>query len=106
LSRNESKRSKTQLYASVLEVLIGYPEGVKITRLSYGVGVPVDRLRDMVEDLCSFGLIKKLSDDEGTYYFTTPRGLEFLDTYWKMQGFLEIFGDKESSRKTGGRIQR
>ena len=94
LSRGEAKRSKTQLYATVLEVLIGYPEGIKITRLSYGVGVPVDRLRTMVEALCGFGLIKKLSDDEGIYYFATPRGLEFLDTYWKMQGFLEIFGDK------------
>ena len=98
MSRSESKRSKTQLYATVLEVLIGYPEGVKITRLSYGVGVPVDRLRTMVEDLCGFGLIKKLSDDEGTYYFATPRGLEFLDTYWKMQGLLEIFGDKKPQK--------
>ena len=95
MARSESKRSKTQLYATILEVLIGYPEGVKITRLSYGVGVPVDRLRGMVEDLCSFGLMRKLTDDEGTYYFATPRGLEFLDTYWKMQGFLEIFGDKK-----------
>jgi len=77
-----------------MEVLIGYPEGVKITRLSYGVGVPVDRLRVMVEDLSSFGLVRKLTDDEGIYYFATPRGLEFLDTYWKMQGFLEIFGGK------------
>jgi predicted transcriptional regulator len=85
-----------ELYATVLEVLIRYPEGVKITRLSYGVGVPLDRLRSMVEDLSSFGLIKKLADDEGTYYFATARGMEFLDTYWKMQGFLEIFGDKKS----------
>ena len=97
--RSEPKRSKTELYATVLKVLIGYPEGVKITRLSYGVGVPVDRLRTMVEDLCSFGLVRKLAADEGTYYFTTPRGLEFLDTYWKMQGFLEIFGDKKTPDK-------
>ena len=97
--RNESKRSKTQLYANVLEVLIGYPEGIKITRLSYGVGVPVDRLRAMVEELNSFGLVRKITDDEGNYYIATPRGLDFLDTYWKMQGFLEIFGDKESKNK-------
>ncbi len=81
-----------------MEVLIGYPEGVKITRLFYGVGVPVDRLRSMVEDLYSLGLMRKLSDDEGTYYFATPRGLEFLDTYWKMKGFLEIFGEESQSK--------
>jgi predicted transcriptional regulator len=102
MSRSESKRSKTQLYATILEVLIGYPEGVKITRLSYGVGVPVDRLRGMVEELASFGLVRKLTDEDGTYFFATPRGLDFLDTYWKMQGFLAIFGEnraQESKKK-------
>jgi predicted transcriptional regulator len=92
----EAKRSKTDLYAQVLEVLIRYPEGGKITRISYGVGVPVDRLRKILEALSSYGLARKLAVDEQTLYFSTPRGLEFLDTYWKMKGFLEIFGDKES----------
>ena len=93
-SRAETKRSKTDLYAQVLEVLIRYPEGGKITRISYGVGVPIDRLRALLENLCDYGLARKLNDDEQVYYFTTPRGLEFLETYWKMKGFLEIFGDK------------
>ena len=90
----ETKRSRTDLYASVLEVLIRYPEGGKITRISYGVGVPIDRLRKILEALGSYGLVRKLSADEQNLYFATPRGLEFLDTYWKMQGFFEIFGDK------------
>ena len=92
----EVKRSKTDLYAQVLEVLIRYPEGGKITRISYGVGVPVDRLRKILEALSSYGLARRLDVDEQTLYFATPRGLESLDTYWKMKGFLEIFGDKES----------
>lgn len=95
MSRRETKRSKTDLYAAVLEVLIRYPEGGKITRISYGVGAPIDRLRNILESLCNFGLARKLSDAEQTYYFATPRGLEFLDTYWKMKGFFEIFGDKQ-----------
>jgi predicted transcriptional regulator len=92
----EAKRSKTDLYAQVLEVLIRYPEGGKITRVSYGVGVPIDRLRTILEALNSYGLVRKQTIEEQTLYFATPRGLEFLDTYWKMKGFLEIFGDKES----------
>ena len=92
---HEVKRSRTDLYAQVLEVLIRYPEGGKITRISYGVGVPVDRLRKIIEALSNYGLAKKLSLEDQTLYFATPRGLEFLDTYWKMKGFLEIFGDKE-----------
>jgi len=92
---HETKRSKTDLYAQVLEVLIRYPEGGKITRLSYGVGVPVDRLRNILEALSNYGLARRLTVDEQNLYFATPRGLEFLDTYWKMKGFLEIFKDKK-----------
>ncbi len=90
---HEIKRSKTDLYAQVLEVLIRYPEGGKITRISYGVGVPVDRLRNILEALSSYGLTRKISTDDQNLYFATPRGLEFLDIYWKMKGFLEIFSD-------------
>ena len=91
----EIKRSRTDLYAQVLEVLIRYPEGGKITRISYGVGTPVDRLRKILDSLSDYGLVRKLTDDQQTLYFATRRGLEFLDTYWKMTGFLEIFGDKQ-----------
>jgi predicted transcriptional regulator len=90
------KRSKPDLYASILEVIRRYPEGERITRISYGVGVPVDRLKVMVEKLSNMGLVRKITaddDEKGAYYYSvTPRGLEFLDTYWKMKGFLESFG--------------
>jgi len=96
VNSRETKRSRTDLYAQVLEVLIRYPEGGKITRVSYGVGVPVDRLRKILEALSDYGLTRKMVVDEQTLYFATPRGLEFLDTYWKMKGFLEIFGEKRT----------
>jgi predicted transcriptional regulator len=82
------------LYAEVLEVITRYPEGVRITRLSYGVGVPVDRLKTMVEALCSNGLVRRSTNEEEVTYGATTRGLEFLDTYWKMKGFFEILGEE------------
>jgi len=96
LGRRGSKRSKADLYAEILEVISHYPEGARITKLSYGVGVPVDRLKLLVERLCTYGLARKSSDNEGIYYGVTPRGLEFLDTFWKMKGFLEEFGERNS----------
>ena len=87
-----TKRSRADLYASVLEVIRTYPEGGRITRISYGVGVPVDRLKTLVERLCSFGLVAKAVDGDDVYYGVTARGLEFLDTYRKMNGFLVAFG--------------
>ena len=92
---SSGKRSKTDLYATVLEVIRRYPEGVRITRMSYGVGVPVDRLRVMVDTLCSYGLVTKLGAED-VYYCATPRGVEFLETYWKMKGFLEAFGERRN----------
>lgn len=92
MGRRDSKRSKTDLYAEVLEVITHYPEGARITKLSYGVGVPVDRLKLIMDRLCTYGLATKSADEEGTYYGVTPRGLEFLDIFWKMRGFLEEFG--------------
>jgi len=98
MGRRNSKRSKTDLYAAVLEVISHYPEGARITKLSYGVGVPVDRLKLLIDRLCRLGLARKASDEEGVYYGVTPRGLEFLDTFWKMKGFLEELGESSGNQ--------
>jgi len=94
MGRRDTKRSKVDIYAAILEVISHYPEGARITKLSYGVGVPVDRLKVQVERLCAYGLARKSSDEYGVTYGVTPRGLEFLDTFSKMKGFLEEFGEK------------
>ena len=93
MGRRSSKRSRADLYAAVMHSISHYPEGARITKLSYGVGVPVDRLKVLVEKLCRYGLARRSSDEEGVYYGVTPRGLEFLDAFWKMKGFLEEFGE-------------
>ena len=95
-----SKRSRVELYATVLEVIKRYPEGSRITKMSYGVGVPIDRLKKILSDLTSYGLVQTLKDeeDDGVFYALTPRALDFLETYWKMKSFLETFGgDNQSS---------
>jgi len=93
-SGKNQKRSRVELYATVLEVIKRYPEGSRITKMSYGVGVPIDRLKTILVDLGSYGLIQTIEDeeDEGVYYMLTPRALDFLETYWKMRSFLEAFG--------------
>jgi len=105
-SRRSSKRSKVELYATVLEVIKRYPEGARITKMSYGVGVPIDRLKLILDDLVRFGLVQTIVLDEesvdedvgtATFYGLTPRAFDFLETYWKMRSFLETFGTKVSS---------
>jgi predicted transcriptional regulator len=100
-SRKSAKRSRVELYATVLEVIKRYPEGSRITKMSYGVGVPIDRLKVILTDLTSYGLVQTISDeeDEGVYYTLTPRAFDFLDTYWKMRSYLEAFGEETPGGK-------
>ncbi len=94
MRQKPTKRSKIELYASVVEVIKRYPEGARITKMSYGCGIPVDRLKLILQSLISYGLVQTMRDEEeeGVYYVLTPRAFDFLDTFWKMKGFLEVFG--------------
>ena len=84
------RREATDLYAAVLEVVKRYQGGARITRVSYGVGMPVDRLRNFLDRLLALGLLRSEELDGRPVYDITPRGQEFLDTYWKMRAYVEV----------------
>ena len=83
------RREVSDLYATVLEVVKHYHGAARITRVSYGAGMPVDRLRSFVERLLALGLLKSEDHDGRPVYDITARGQEYLDTYWKLRGYLE-----------------
>ncbi len=83
------RREATDLYATVLEVVKRYHGAARITRVSYGAGMPVDRLRLLMDRLLALGLLESEDVDGRPVFDITPRGQEFLDTYWKMRGFVE-----------------
>jgi len=89
-ARTARRREATDLYATVLEVVKRYHGAARITRVSYGAGMPVDRLRTFVERLMALGLLRAEEVDGRPAYDITPRGQEFLDTYWKMRGYVEL----------------
>jgi len=86
------RREATDLYATVLEVVKRYHGGARVTRVSYGAGMPVDRLRTLLERLLALGLLRSEELDGRPVYDITPRGQEFLDTYWKMRAYVELLG--------------
>ncbi len=86
------RREVTDLYATVLEVVKRYHGAARITRVSYGAGMPVDRLRTFLDRLLGLGLLRSEEVDGRPIYDITPRGQEFLDTYWKMRGYVEMLG--------------
>ncbi len=88
-------RTTVDIYADILEVVKRHGGHGRVTRISYGVGMPVDRLKKFLDKLERFGLVRSdPSENNGSATFLmTPRGQEFLDTYWRMRGFLDILED-------------
>jgi predicted transcriptional regulator len=82
-----ARRSPLDLYAELLEVLRRAASPCRITRLSYAVGMPVDRTHRAVNFLVQLGLVTR-SSDETPAWRLTRRGYEFLQTYWKLRSFL------------------
>lgn len=96
------RREVSDLYATVLEVVKRYHGAARITRISYGAGMPVDRLRNFVERLLSLGLLKSEDLDGRPVYDITARGQEFLDTYWRMRAYIEVFEQSSGARGRRG----
>jgi predicted transcriptional regulator len=93
-----TRRERSDLFAEILEVVKRYHGRGRITRISYGAGMPVDRLRAALEQLGRLGLVRPGASDGVTTFDITPRGQEFLDTYWRMKGFTQLFAGSEDER--------
>lgn len=82
-----ARRSPLDLYAELLEVLRRTATPCRITRLSYAVGMPVDRTHRAVNFLVQLGLVTRTADSTPAWRLTR-RGYDFLQTYWKLRSFL------------------
>jgi predicted transcriptional regulator len=104
--RVSRRREVTDLYATVLEVVKRYHGAARITRVSYGAGMPVDRLRTFLDRLLALGLLRSEELDGRPVFEITVRGQEFLDTYWKMRAFVEVLerppvGGRSGAHRSG-----
>lgn len=85
------RRETSDLYATILEVVKRHRGSARITRVSYGAGMPVDRLKVAVDRLVALGLLERQDEGGVVTFEVTARGQEFLTTYWRMRGFIEMF---------------
>ena len=103
------KRSRIDIYADILEFLKRHPDGLQVTRLSYGAGLPIDRINLMLETLTSCELIQvhvtglPLGENlnQRRHYSITRKGLEFIEAYKKIQGLITIL-EKGTRRQPSG----
>jgi predicted transcriptional regulator len=90
------KRSRLDIYADILEYLKRHSDGCLVTRLSYGAGLPIDRLKPMLETLSRhelvtthvIGLPLQANLNQRRYYGITKKGLEYIEAYKKIQGLI------------------
>lgn len=103
----QKKRERLDIYADILEVLKHRPEGVLITRISYGAGVPIDRVKPMLDGLthCDLVSVRAKGDPlqaslvQRRFYYVTKKGLEFLDSYRRIQSLLTYLKEAELEGK-------
>jgi predicted transcriptional regulator len=93
-----ARRTTVDIYADILEVVKRHGGRGRITRISYGVGMPVDRLKKFLDKLSYYGLVRgnEIEAEDGgsaLAFIVTPRGQEFLEVYWKMKAFLDVFAE-------------
>lgn len=84
---NERRRTKYDIYADIIEV-IAKKTLCSLTRISYGANMPVDRAKKIVNFLVSHGFIREITSGDQKRYRTTKWGLEYLETFKRMQKFF------------------
>ena len=84
---SERRRTKYDIYADSVEVIA--KKGLcSLTRISYGANMPVDRAKKILNLLVSHGFVREITVGDRKKYRATKRGLEYLETFKRMQRFF------------------
>jgi len=75
------KRSKLDIYNTMLNAIDSYGGAGRITHISYASNTPLDRTKKYLDVLIGAGLLEAQSTGEGTNYVMTPRAYDFLRAY-------------------------
>ncbi len=75
------KRSKLDIYNTMLNAIDSYGGAGRITHVSYASNTPLDRTKKYLEVLIKAGLLEAQNSEGGVNYVMTPRAYEFLRAY-------------------------
>ncbi|MFX0095762.1 MAG: winged helix-turn-helix domain-containing protein [Candidatus Hodarchaeota archaeon] len=90
------KRTRIDIYAAILNIVKRHSEGIRLTRISYGAGIPTDRARKFINQLLSAGLMAP-SSENAAYYTATKHGRKFLEAYAVLKGYLKEMDENLST---------
>jgi predicted transcriptional regulator len=87
------RRTRYEIFADLLDIVVKR-ELCAVTRASYGANLPVDRAKKFLTFLASRGFVKEEFVGDSKKYRITKRGLEYLETYQKMQKMFAALAEK------------
>jgi predicted transcriptional regulator len=87
------RRTRYEIFADLLDIVVKR-ELCAVTRASYGANLPVDRAKKFLSFLASRGFVKEEFVGDSRKYRITKRGLEYLETYQKMQKMFAALAEK------------
>ncbi|HMD79138.1 MAG TPA: winged helix-turn-helix domain-containing protein [Nitrososphaerales archaeon] len=85
----KTKRSKLDIYSSILRAIDSYGGSGRITHLSYASNTPLDRTKRYLQALADAGMLRGETVEDGVEYVMTPRGYEFLRAYALVNSLME-----------------
>lgn len=92
--RREHKeyRSKTRIYADILDSLLKHGGKSGPTRILYGANLSYDRLMKHLNQLIELGLVQEEKEGNEVSFKLTDKGRTFILEFTKVEKFAEAFG--------------
>ena len=88
----KTKRSKLDIYNSMLNAIDSYGGTGRVTHISYASNTPLDRTKKYLDVLTRGGLLEARTSDDGTDYVMTPRAYDFLRAYALVNSLVDAQG--------------
>ena len=91
-SEHKEYRSKTRIYADILNSIMKHGGKSGPTRILYGANLSYDRLMKHLNQLIELGLVSEEKEQDETLYKLTDKGRSFVLEFIKVEKFAEAFG--------------
>jgi len=85
-------RSKTRIYADILNSIMKHGGKSGPTRILYGANLSYDRLMKHLSQLIGLGLVQEEKEGDEVVFKLTDKGRAFVLEFIKVEKFAEAFG--------------
>lgn len=85
-------RSKTRIYADILNSIMKHGGKSGPTRILYGANLSYDRLMKHLSQLIELGLVQEEREGDEVVFKLTDKGRAFVLEFIKVEKFAEAFG--------------